>query len=269
MSQFCLRTIAIAILIASAPIWAQNVSHSHSQHTLPSSNDGSAAVAHNRTAKNVPSTIQPDHQSEYHTTQHGSDSLNLTNVLRLENVLEVFNIRDVAKLWEQHATDQITTGCANDMHAYLHGLQQLHLWATKSKSNSYVSLFYITKNSNNGGLRVHLELVPRALANSDESVPWIEFISRAHTASYHTAAPMATEWVRAYARCTMWWRSWLVNGKNVPKMKDFDDFFHNKRVFVLAFRSSATSSAFFFSFASFVFDRFIIIYLVVFLLVFL
>lgn len=141
MSQFCLRTIAIAMLFATAAIRAQNVSHSHSQHTLSSSNDGSGAVALNRTAKNVPSTIQPEHQSEYRTTAHGPDSLNLTSVLRLENVLEVFNIRDVAKLWEQHATDQITAECANDMHAYLHGLQQHQLWATKSKSNACVSLF--------------------------------------------------------------------------------------------------------------------------------
>lgn len=138
MSQFCLRTIAIAILFATAPIRAQNVSHSHSQHT----NDGSAGVALNRTAKNVPSTIQPEHQSEYHhTTDQGPDTLNLTSVLRLENVLEVFNIRDVARLWEQQATDQITTECANDMHAYLHGLQQHQLWATKSKSIACVFHF--------------------------------------------------------------------------------------------------------------------------------
>lgn len=165
MSQFCLRTIAIAILFALVPIGGQNVSHSHSQHTFPLTNDGNAAVALNRTAKNVPSTIQPDHHSEYHTSDYGSDSLNLTNVLRLENVLEVFNIRDVAKLWEQHATDQITTECANDMHAYLHGLQQHQLWATKSKS--CVSLFY-TIIVINGGLQVNLELVPRALENGDK-----------------------------------------------------------------------------------------------------
>lgn len=146
MSTFCVRTIALFILFASQHILGQNVSHSHNQHTLTSLIDGNspdaghpiAAMVHatpslNRTTKNVPSTKQPE-QPEYETTMHHHpDSVNLTNVLRLENVLEVFNIRDVAKLWQQ-STDQYTPECANDMHAYLHGLQQHKSWATKSKS---------------------------------------------------------------------------------------------------------------------------------------
>lgn len=139
MSKFCLRTMAIAILLASQHILSQNVSHSHSQHTLPSLSSslgkgGPSGVALNRTAKNLPSTKQPAHHAEHPPTSDASVDVNLTDVLRLENVLEVFNIRDVAKLWEQQATDQFTTECANDMRAYLHGLQQRNLWATKSKS---------------------------------------------------------------------------------------------------------------------------------------
>lgn len=148
MTEFCLRTIAIAILLALHPILGENVSQNHSQlHTSfddVALSEHGAVVALNRTAKNVPSTKQPEHQFEYHSgiDHHlGSDSVNLTNVLRLENVLEVFNIRDVAKLWEQHATDQFTTECANDMHAYLHGLQQRQLWATKSKSRISINMF--------------------------------------------------------------------------------------------------------------------------------
>lgn len=138
MSQFCLRTITIAILFASHQILGQNVSHIHSQHTLASPNDDSnvpASIALNRTAKNVPSSKHAEHHSGYHIIEHRSESVNLTNVLRLENVLEVFDIREVAKLWERQSTDQFTTECANDMHAYLHGLHERSLWATKSKLN--------------------------------------------------------------------------------------------------------------------------------------
>lgn len=127
MSRYWLRTIAIAILFASHQIAGQNVSHSHSQTTIDDSHP-LATVALNRTAKNVPTS------DLRHSIGHQSDSVNLTNVLRLENVLEVFDIREVAKLWERGSTDQFTTECASDMHAYLHGLQQRNLWATKSKS---------------------------------------------------------------------------------------------------------------------------------------
>lgn len=163
MSEFCLRTIAIAILFASHhQILGQNVSHSHSGQPHTSIDGGVAAVALNRTAKNVPSTKQPEHQFEYHSSvdhPHRTDSVNLTNVLRLENVLEVFNIRDVAKLWEQHATDQFTTECANDMHDYLHGLQQRQLWATKSKSRIFISHIFHFRGMRG---RLNLEPVSRA-----------------------------------------------------------------------------------------------------------
>lgn len=230
MSKFCLRTIAIAILLASQQILSQNVSHSHSQHTLPSLSSlgegGASGVALNRTAKNVPSTKQPEHHAEHHTTSHASADVNLTNVLRLENVLEVFNIRDVAKLWEQQATDQFTIECANDMRAYLHGLQQRKLWATKSKS--IIRLFPFFSHGNFFLIRC---------SSTTTTTTQIEIGFRARFLKEGKLRKMWCVRCALNARCTMHdarcgGERGPVNGKNVPKMKDFDDFFHNKRVFV-------------------------------------
>lgn len=55
-----------------------------------------------------------------------------TDLLRLEDVLMVFNLKRVANKWRdvQH---ELKPKCAGQMTEYLRGLQQYKLWAIKSK----------------------------------------------------------------------------------------------------------------------------------------
>lgn len=70
--------------------------------------------------------------ASYSLNLNQSIDINLNGTLRLEDVLEVFNIRTVSSKWN-HISERITKKCSNDMSVYLNGLKNLNSWAVKSK----------------------------------------------------------------------------------------------------------------------------------------
>lgn len=63
-------------------------------------------------------------------TDYRSD--NITTFLRLEDVLRVFDLSELAGKWP-NINGELNEQCSNDMSEYFHGLRQHNLWATKSK----------------------------------------------------------------------------------------------------------------------------------------
>lgn len=91
----------------------------------------------NLTEPNVPSPSSLLSSSPSTTTirslhLNNTIDVNLNGTLRLENVLEVFNIRTVSSKWD-HISEQITPKCSNEMALYLNGLKNQRPWAVKSK----------------------------------------------------------------------------------------------------------------------------------------
>lgn len=110
MSKFTLRTISVVLLVAQ--IFGES---------LP----------HNQTASQVPSSTA---SSRGHSALHSVD-VSLNDTLRLENVLEVFNIRTVSTRWDR-TSKQISSECSGVMAQYLSGLKHRSIWAVKSKSKN-------------------------------------------------------------------------------------------------------------------------------------
>lgn len=67
----------------------------------------------------------PDHVISVHSD-------NFTNLLRLEDVLMVFDIDELAAKWTKNQ-HEFKSECAQDMTELFRGLQQHKLWAIKSK----------------------------------------------------------------------------------------------------------------------------------------
>lgn len=57
---------------------------------------------------------------------------NFTNMVRLEDVLVIFDLNEIAANWPKIRHD-LRSNCQHDMQAYLRGLQQHKMWAIKSK----------------------------------------------------------------------------------------------------------------------------------------
>lgn len=67
-----------------------------------------------------------------HHSEIVSSSDNLTNFLRLEDVLRVFDIVELARKWHS-IKNEFKPQCRIDMTDYFHGLKQHSIWATKSE----------------------------------------------------------------------------------------------------------------------------------------
>lgn len=62
---------------------------------------------------------------------------NFTDLLRLEDVLMVFDLKQLANKWP-HVKDALQPGCSTQMTNYFRGLQQRNLWAIKSMYTIFV-----------------------------------------------------------------------------------------------------------------------------------
>lgn len=82
-----------------------------------------------------------------HHSEIISSSDNLTSFLRLEDVLRVFDIIELAKKWHS-IKNEFKLQCKTDMTDYFHGLKQHSIWATKSKCLSSINNFHTIKMDN-------------------------------------------------------------------------------------------------------------------------
>lgn len=82
-----------------------------------------------------------------HHSDVTSSSDNLTSFLRLEDVLRVFDILELARKWHL-IKNEFEPLCKTDMTDYFHGLRQHSIWATKSECSSSINDFYSNKTAN-------------------------------------------------------------------------------------------------------------------------
>lgn len=82
---------------------------------------------------------------EHHSEMNNS-SVNLTNFLRLEDVLKVFDIVELARKWHS-IKNEFKSLCRTDMTDYFYGLKQHSIWATKSECSSSINDFYSIKTA--------------------------------------------------------------------------------------------------------------------------
>lgn len=59
---------------------------------------------------------------------------NFTHIVRLEDVLTVFDVKELAGKWPT-VRKQLRSECQQDMTEYFRGLQEHQMWAVKSKCN--------------------------------------------------------------------------------------------------------------------------------------
>lgn len=156
MYSMWLRTLAIFIFASQAFGQNESISHHHHQTiSLPLNYSSSNATEHShlkhgsagptnhnathitfiepRKAPTVPTTSTPAATTIH---SHSMQASNLSDALRLENVLEVWNLREVAAVWPRASSD-ISTSCWTAMNQYFIGIQHHKLWATKSE---YISI---------------------------------------------------------------------------------------------------------------------------------
>jgi len=60
---------------------------------------------------------------------------NFTKLIRIADVLDVFNIEQIGAIWST-VSQQLGNNCSYDMNTYFKGLQSGTLWAIKSKYNN-------------------------------------------------------------------------------------------------------------------------------------
>lgn len=67
-----------------------------------------------------------------HVPSNYQEVNNFTNLVRLADILDIFNIADVAREWNAHE-HQFNMNCSKHMKEYFNGLQRGNLWAVKSE----------------------------------------------------------------------------------------------------------------------------------------
>lgn len=82
-----------------------------------------------------------------HHSEITSSSDNLTSFLRLEDVLRVFDIMELAKKWHL-IKNEFKPQCRTDMIDYFNGLRQHSIWATKSECSSSLNNIHTIKTAN-------------------------------------------------------------------------------------------------------------------------
>lgn len=115
MYRFEIRT-AFLVLILALDVFS--LTHNSSEPVKSSS-----VVAHE--SKLIPAVpLVADHP-------HVSTD-NFTHIVRLEDVLMVFDVKELAAKWPS-VRSEVKSECAHDMTEYFRGLQQHNIWAIKSK----------------------------------------------------------------------------------------------------------------------------------------
>lgn len=82
---------------------------------------------------------------EHHSGMNNSSD-NLTIFLRLEDVLKVFDIVELARKWHS-IKNEFKPLCRTDMTDYFHGLKQHNIWATKSECSSSINDIHSIKTA--------------------------------------------------------------------------------------------------------------------------
>lgn len=142
---------AFMVLLVTVHIFGDSVLH-HSHHSnVESANSTNTNNSTNTTERSSSldvsahgsKLIQPvplvaDHPHEVISGQ----SDNFTQLMRLKDVLMVFDLNELAQKWSK-INHEFKTECAHDMIEYFRGLQQHKMWAIKSKLLSWASIIAV------------------------------------------------------------------------------------------------------------------------------
>lgn len=137
MFGFEIRTAFLVLLLAahifgdSSPHLSHNITtvkYNSADTVKASSSLDDSGTKH---IQSVPS-IDVNHSHPTRSTAAGHNSDNFTDLVRLEDVLTVFDLNELAAKWSTIQHD-FQPKCRQDMTEYFRGLQMHNIWATKSK----------------------------------------------------------------------------------------------------------------------------------------
>lgn len=141
------RTFAI-ILILSHHLLAevliknendtQSVHNSHHDHSNQQHNNNDSLDSSHASSKSDRTSLPSS--TAHHLHRNNNNNINATNFLRLEDVLDIFNIADLSLKWN-NVNHQFHENCSRDMHEYFNGLQMRRIWAAKSELFRFFSFF--------------------------------------------------------------------------------------------------------------------------------
>lgn len=127
--------IAFIVFVCATQIAGDNHNETYTDPSINTSNDGiwNSLASKNRKAA-MPLTSAPTKPvpTASITPTIAVPDDNFTDLVRLGDVLTVFDLTQLANKWPQ-VKDTLQLGCAAQMTNYFRGLQQRKLWAIKSK----------------------------------------------------------------------------------------------------------------------------------------
>lgn len=163
----------------------QSVHHHHIDHNNNSSNQhintngdldlSNQSSKSDRTSltSSTPSSSSPSSSSPSSSAKHlhinNNQHYNSTKFLRLEDVLDIFNIEELALIWN-NVDKEFHENCSRDMHQYFIGLNMHKIWAVKSKYCNFGAInlilpILIYKVKQNGKL---IQFLKRARKNTEQ-----------------------------------------------------------------------------------------------------
>lgn len=132
MFGFEFRT-AFTVLLLAVHIFGASLTHHNQNETVITDNKSDAAKSSSvDISAHGSKLIQPVPLVADHPHHVVSVPDNFTNLVRLEDVLMVFDVNQLATKWPK-IKHELKSECAQDMTEYFRGLQQHKMWATKSK----------------------------------------------------------------------------------------------------------------------------------------
>lgn len=134
-----LRVAAFIMCICLTQIAGDN-NGTHTDHHRPTSISTINNLPHNQSKSAVPLANVQTHR--LHASAAVAVVENFTDLLRLEDVLMVFDLKQLANKWS-HVKDALQPGCSTQMTNYFRGLQQRKLWAIKSKFVFHCFCFFV------------------------------------------------------------------------------------------------------------------------------
>lgn len=140
-TAFMVLLVAVHIFGDSASSHHSHHSNAESAHTSNSTNtteSSSLDVSAHGSKLIQPVPLVADHPHQVISGQ----SDNFTQLMRLQDVLMVFDLNELAAKWAK-IHHEFKSECAHDMTEYFRGLQQHKMWAIKSKLLPWASIIVV------------------------------------------------------------------------------------------------------------------------------
>lgn len=81
-------------------------------------------------------------EDSYRNQEASIGTQNYTDLLRMSDVLDVFNVRHIGAQWSVFGK-KLNANCSKDIQEYLQALQMAEMWALKSKCLLFISILNV------------------------------------------------------------------------------------------------------------------------------